>query len=194
MDRSFDPRTKELKFVVLMGTTLYPIELLSVSFILFHNRNDLEVVSLYDFVNKSPSGTFHGASEIVRRSFNTNVTNNNIPRPRLRNTPVVIDTFDEMFGLHGVMVQTEASFDNPILFSTLPNFIGVHTCISKKDCRKLSGHMIYEQNNMYDITPTCYVCDQLALFNESLGACQCRVDYVLINNKCMPSSSVCGAN
>ena len=68
-----------------------------------------------------------------------------------------------MFGLHGILVQSESNLD--ILFGTLK--VGVHTCISKRQCRTYHGNMVYQQNHLYNIIPTCHVCGNNSRFNQN---------------------------
>lgn len=124
LGRRFNPKTKQLDLIIKTSFQLYPIEFVSISFLLFHNRHELEVISLYDF-SISDADTFHGVSDIISKSANFNpnaLPIDNNPRPILRANDAQYELFDEMFGLHGVAVQTETNLD--LVFSTFHQFVG----------------------------------------------------------------------
>lgn len=83
---NFNPQTNLLTISVQLEKE---INYLQISFVMFHNRGELEVMTLYDMNNIPPhSDTFHGITQI-----------------------------EGQFGKHGVIIETSASFDSPYVES-----------------------------------------------------------------------------
>ena len=67
VDRNLNSISKELSFTLKINVKKYCVEFLSISYLIFHNRNDLEVISLYS-VNYL-GDTFHGVSDVSSNSL-----------------------------------------------------------------------------------------------------------------------------
>ena len=49
----------------------------------------------------------------------------------------------------------------------------------KSACSLSKGHMVYNQAKVYEITPTCIICNQYGIFDRSLQKCICFPGYTM---------------
>ena len=80
-----------------------------------------------------------------------------------------------MFGVDGIMVQTQRSLD--LLFLPVTNISTTLTCISKATCSEYHGEMVYEQIGVYDVESKCQICMQYSTVNQKSGLCECVQGY-----------------
>ena len=107
-----------------------------------------------------------------------------------------------MFGLHGIVVQTDvgegldaknapnsmSSFIPPIIptpnntFPPQPNTATNKThsnpfksrkSLLKKKCRMQNGHIVFSQVNIYNITYKCITCPRHSIFSKEKENCFC---------------------
>ena len=123
----------------------------------------MEVVSLYS--RDHNKRTFQGVSEVSSSFPLFNIFDSIFNKEVLRGSSAEVTTFDEMFGTHGILVESGNNFDG--LFGPFHEELVVHRCITKGKCVNLHGNMVYKQNHLYDIVPTCYVCGWNSKFNQT---------------------------
>lgn len=68
-------------------------------------------------------------------------------KPLLSSSPTQIQAFEEMFGIDGIIVQTQQSID--VLYLPIPGVSTTLNCVSKTTCSDYGGFMIYEQSQLY---------------------------------------------
>ena len=154
---NFNPQTNLLTISVKLKKE---IKYLQISFLMFHNRGDLEVMTLYDMKNIPPhSDTFSGITQI-----------------------------EGQFGKHGVIIETSANFDSPYVDSGSQSSQVEYICISKALCKLEGGNMKYQEVGVFDIVPKCILCSSNAHFVTSSAKCECISGYRLTKNGCVHSN------
>ena len=143
----FNNSIKALDVEVEIGSSKFPIETLYISYFIFNIASDLEVTSLSG-LSYIPTNVnaFIGVSGInpfgnILPKPASNTTN---LKPLLGATEKSKETFGMIFGLSGIIIQTQQSMD--LLFRSLtPSSKVLQTiyCISKRKCNSLSGTMVY---------------------------------------------------
>ncbi len=71
----------------------------------------------------------------------------NATKPLLEASPTQLQAFEEMFGIDGIIVQTQQSVD--VLYLPVQDVSTTLSCVSKTTCSDYGGFMVYEQVNIY---------------------------------------------
>lgn len=66
------------------------------------------------------------------------------PRVALAASPVQVEKFNAMFGIDGIIVQTQMSID--LLYLPIAESVSTtYNCVSKSTCQAKGGYMVYSQ-------------------------------------------------
>lgn len=135
-------------------------------------ESDLEITSFSNLTfTPTNVNVFIGVSGVspVSISLTANTTNSNSSKAPVYGLSSSFDNqknFDMIFGINGIIIQTQQSMD--LLFRTLtPANITLKTleCVSKRKCNSLAGTMIYDQSRVYSINSRCLVCMENGFYN-----------------------------
>lgn len=132
--------------------------------------SELEVTSVSN-LTQIPSNVniFVGVSGINSLFYafkSINTTAKNISG-LLTASPVSQQTFNMVFGIDGIIVQTQQSMDLLFQSPKIKNMSSnIHYCISKARCNSLHGITIFEQSDVYSINSKCVICTPNSDFNE----------------------------
>ena len=100
-----------------------------------------------------------------------------------------------MFGLHGIVVQTDVGegldaksaspqaniTPIPEMNLTIPIPLKPKKSLIKNGCKIKNGHIIFSQVNIYNITFKCIICPKHSVFNKSNENCFCLPGYYMRN-------------
>lgn len=170
--------------------------MLAVSYLIFHMASDIEIVQMYDTVNIPQNiDTFLGVSTVASQSAHFGKPAETVV-PLLQRSATQVEAFDEMFGLNGIIVQTEQTLD--FLFGIVQNKSTTLWCLSKTVCKNYNGEMVYKQQSVYEIISKCEICSNHSVYDRNTGSCQCKPEYSLVNGQCLntptSTSKTCKTN
>ena len=82
---------------------------MSISYLIFHMK-ELDISKVYNMLAiPKDTNAFLGISEVNITPALFNLSNNGNNPGRLLASPIQIESFQEMFGVNGIMVQTQRS-------------------------------------------------------------------------------------
>jgi hypothetical protein len=195
---NFNSSSNLLEIELLISYLKFPLESLYISYLIFNMGSDLEITSLTNLTYAPTNvNVFIGMSGIS--PFNIVTARNSsttTPIIGLGSSYETQQNFDMIFGINGIIIQTQQSMD--LLFRSLTPInttLSVLECVSKNKCNNIAGTMIYEQSSVFSINSKCLVCMNNGFYNQTLAKCQCMKGYVQKNViSCVKISETCGEN
>lgn len=107
-------------------------------------------------------------------------------------TPTSNRIFEEMFGIDGVIVQTQQSID--VLYLPVQDVATTLSCVSKSTCSDYGGTMLHQQESVYDISSLCKLCPKNSNYNQTSAVCQCLPGFTTVNSTCIEAKLACLQN